>query len=468
MNRKVENPRLISIVAFSFLFTHILSFLFQGQSFFALIDLQGIESLDYILITIVMHFLGLLSCSFWVKTLKVAKNTMLSSMGLTFIAAYPFFLNPSYWWMLALVISGYASGCAVASWGYFLKAYTPKNERLKSCADVLIYSNLLMITVNIIAVNISAYLGLTISMLCLVIGMGFLYILPTEVNAEDLSNKTDQKNYQSIRKPLLLLSLFIFIITINSGLMYQVINPAFEHLQGLVTWYWAVPYIVALIIMRNLPAKVQRANILYAAMLMMVGAFISFILLGRNSSDYLVVNTMMLGACGVFDLFWWSILGEMLEHTENPAQVFGQGLAANVAGVLCGIIIGIIITAIKLPGAELTVIALTVVCITLVLLPSLNQQLILVLRNHTYLNLFHNMNVNQQTAILDQTEALTPLTVREKEVLQLILSGKSNREIAASLFISENTVKTHARNIFSKYDVTSRVELISNLLRQSK
>lgn len=468
MNRILKNPRLISIVAFSFLFTHLLSFLFQGQTFYALIDLQGIKGLDYILITILVHFLGLISCGFWAKTLRAAKKTMLSSMALCFIAAGPFFLNPSPWWMLGLVISGYSSGCAVASWGYFLKAYTPKNERLKSCADVLIYSNLLMITVNIIAVNVSAYLGLSFSLLFLLVGMVFLYILPTKVNTEGSREKTVNQTYSSIQKPLLLLSLFIFIITINSGLMYQVINPAFEHLQGLVTWYWAVPYITALIIMRNLSAQVQRANILYAAMLMMVGAFISFMLLGRGSSDYLVINTMMLAACGVFDLFWWSILGEMLEHTDNPARIFGQGLAANVAGVLCGIILGMTITAIRLPGAELTVIALTVVCLTLVLLPPLNQQLILLLRNHTYLTAFHNMNENQQTAILDQTEALTPLTVREQEVLQLILSGKSNREIAASLFISENTVKTHARNIFSKYDVASRAELISNLLRQSK
>ena len=44
----------------------------------------------------------------------------------------------------------------------------------------------------------------------------------------------------------------------------------------------------------------------------------------------------MLGACGIFDLFWWSILGEMLDYSDNPAQPFGIGLSANVFGVLCG------------------------------------------------------------------------------------------------------------------------------------
>jgi DNA-binding NarL/FixJ family response regulator len=75
------------------------------------------------------------------------------------------------------------------------------------------------------------------------------------------------------------------------------------------------------------------------------------------------------------------------------------------------------------------------------------------------------MSQSQQTDIIHKIKTLDPLTAREQEVLTLILSGKSNREIAGALLISESTVKTHARNIFSKYDVASRAELISTLLK---
>jgi DNA-binding NarL/FixJ family response regulator len=44
----------------------------------------------------------------------------------------------------------------------------------------------------------------------------------------------------------------------------------------------------------------------------------------------------------------------------------------------------------------------------------------------------------------------TDLTPREAEVLRLIAAGKSNREIARTLFISEATVKTHVNRIFAK------------------
>ena len=50
------------------------------------------------------------------------------------------------------------------------------------------------------------------------------------------------------------------------------------------------------------------------------------------------------------------------------------------------------------------------------------------------------------------------LTPREREVLQLVARGQSNREIAASLYISENTVKNHIRNILEKLQMKSRME----------
>lgn len=49
-----------------------------------------------------------------------------------------------------------------------------------------------------------------------------------------------------------------------------------------------------------------------------------------------------------------------------------------------------------------------------------------------------------------------PLTQREKEVLQLIFLGMSNREIAHVLFLSPKTVENHVNHILNKLDVSSR------------
>ncbi|HEX4457702.1 MAG TPA: response regulator transcription factor, partial [Polyangia bacterium] len=53
-----------------------------------------------------------------------------------------------------------------------------------------------------------------------------------------------------------------------------------------------------------------------------------------------------------------------------------------------------------------------------------------------------------------------PLTEREREVLSLLAEGVSNRDIGGAIFISENTVKYHLKNIYSKLAVTGRVQAI--------
>lgn len=351
----------------------------------------------------------------------------------------------------------------MAAWGQFLKSCTPKNERIKTCADVLIYSNLLMILINLSAVHRSPFWGLGLSIAVLLLAGVFTALLPVSGDQPTGTSQTSMSH--NLRTPMLYLILFVVIITINSGLMYQVFNPAFQHLTWLTSWYWAVPYIVALIIMRNLPGKVKRSYFLYVGMAMIMVSFIAFMLLDRSAASYLAVDTLMLGACGIFDLFWWSIIGEMLDYTDNPVKIFGIGLSANVFGVLLGGLLGSSITLLNISSANVAVIALTVICITLAILPLLNRQLVRLLSNHTYLLAFASMEEKQQKNIVDTAPVLNPLTDREQDVLRLILGGKTNKAIAAELFISENTVKTHVKNIYSKYNVSSRAEIISTLLK---
>jgi len=59
------------------------------------------------------------------------------------------------------------------------------------------------------------------------------------------------------------------------------------------------------------------------------------------------------------------------------------------------------------------------------------------------------------------------LSSRELEVLQLMAEGCSNGEIAARLFVSLNTVKTHTSNLFAKMDVKRRTQAIELAKRMS-
>lgn len=56
------------------------------------------------------------------------------------------------------------------------------------------------------------------------------------------------------------------------------------------------------------------------------------------------------------------------------------------------------------------------------------------------------------------------LSKREHEVLMLIAKGLSNKEIATTLFLSTNTIKTHSSNLFAKLDVKRRTQAVQKAL----
>ena len=55
------------------------------------------------------------------------------------------------------------------------------------------------------------------------------------------------------------------------------------------------------------------------------------------------------------------------------------------------------------------------------------------------------------------------ITKREQEIIEALLHGKSNKELAEALFVSEKTIETHLANIYRKVGVKNRLELFSRL-----
>lgn len=459
--------RVRSVLPLAFFFAYVLAFVFEGPAFYSMMGYYQVDPIGLVMTAVAGEFIGLLSGGFLVKSALGAKRMMLAGMVVCLAFTSVFFFPPTWLWFVAMVVCAVVSGWVNSAWGYCLKAFTPSGQRIKTCADVLIYSNMLMIAVNMTTIYVSPFAGLGFALALIAIALVCTATLPV---SEEVSNaKADgparAKPAISLAAPMATLVVFVTVITVNSGLMYQMIVPSFAHLTELASWYWAVPYIIALYVMRNLPAKAKRSNALYLGMGMIMASFVFFMALDRSAGSYLVVDTLMLGACGIFDLFWWSILAEMMDGDDRPARIFGIGLSANVFGILVGNLLALVMDALMLPTSSVTIVALSVVCITLMLLPPLNQRLSMLLKNHAYLTVFSAIPTEQQREHVIEVPLYEPLTPREQDVLMLVLNGKSNKAIAKELSVSENTVKTHVRNIYAKYQAGSRAELISMLLR---
>lgn len=61
---------------------------------------------------------------------------------------------------------------------------------------------------------------------------------------------------------------------------------------------------------------------------------------------------------------------------------------------------------------------------------------------------------------------MTHFTARELEVLDLLVDGYSNKDIARELVISIHTTKAHVSSIYKKYGVTNRVQAVSKTLER--
>ncbi|GLX67144.1 response regulator [Paenibacillus glycanilyticus] len=65
----------------------------------------------------------------------------------------------------------------------------------------------------------------------------------------------------------------------------------------------------------------------------------------------------------------------------------------------------------------------------------------------------------QPGLVSDSTAMTTPLTSREKDILERVVTGESNKEIAVTFGLSEHTVKNHLKNILQKLHLDNRVQL---------
>ena len=78
------------------------------------------------------------------------------------------------------------------------------------------------------------------------------------------------------------------------------------------------------------------------------------------------------------------------------------------------------------------------------------------------------LNLENETAMATEkikSDYTSLLTKRETEIMHFIARGYSNKQIAAQLFISEETVKKHLKNIFCKLQVSNRVSAVMKVHR---
>lgn len=101
------------------------------------------------------------------------------------------------------------------------------------------------------------------------------------------------------------------------------------------------------------------------------------------------------------------------------------------------------------------------------LLTSLSMNLLLLVNFGWFVREYFGPQTSDTGLNVDRICAEFRFSTREREIIEMILKGKSNKEIERELFISPHTVKNHIYHIFQKAGIKSRGQLVSMILQNS-
>ena len=183
-------------------------------------------------------------------------------------------------------------------------------------------------------------------------------------------------------------------------------------------------------------------------------------LLALSSLDF---GTAAVGSGFIcFEILTWMVITESSKRSgTNPQRIAASVWASLYFGAVAGLLLGTFIN--NRGGLSTNVGATASLVLAYVVLMAFVFNY-----NRSFLDLFAPAPDNKQPgAILaEKGEAFAQmcgLTEREREILLILISGRSAKFIAKELVISDNTVKTHIKNIYRKAEVTSKDQLLDKV-----
>ena len=165
-----------------------------------------------------------------------------------------------------------------------------------------------------------------------------------------------------------------------------------------------------------------------------------------------------MAALGIFDMFLWVALSNFIVRHNEPVKIWAYGLSVNLLGILIGGISGNIISA-NDQFVDISSIAIVSVFILVIILPFLLSSF----NKLEKIDKIQSTENNFKIMNFDNVKDRFKLTEREIEVISLVVKGYTYRAIAEELNITDNTVKFHSKNIYSKIGVNSKMKLIEEL-----
>lgn len=396
------------------------------------------------------------------RSTSIGLFSIISSVGFTVIALTGFEVAPLWLFWIGALLVGIGSAIPVlAYWEMLMLAGAEK--ACKSMCASLILGALLYFGVAAIGSTIPVAASVFAAICPLA---SFLLQLKSWRDTPKRVNAHEIEVGQLKIPPMLPIALFVYGIAF--GIVFAM-NSRIEvptYLELITNAVFIA--ILSLIIMVNvLYSKSFRIDKIYRLVLPLLGTgFILFPLIGAGSS--ILSSGIVLAGYACSRIFAATVFSDIT--SRRPAPMLGTAAVASIAdagGIALGSLLGWFLLTVT--GMEATILQNTALIITGIL--TLTTIFLLTESGVSSLWGALKANDNKQETSPDKEKLLTMridevasefgLTPREKEVFFSLVQGKSSSEIAKEFFLSESTVLTHIKRIYSKLDVHSRIELVN-------
>ena len=435
----------------------LLSFPYNGPVLKHLVSVHDLPIASFSLTYTVTPVVFLILFSFFRIKEKYAKRMMTWSIIACLLGTLIMFTAYPSFWYPALAVMGISSVLHIIGWSYFYTMEIPIAKKMPVMALVIIIGNVIYYFINILHDQISTSFLLVIMLALL--GGSYWAATKTDVK-EKIAVQLEREPFPV--KLTFVLCLFLFAINLNGGLTFHTIYPSFDQLFiEYFTYYGILPYIITLAIMYFYGSKISGMLPVFLGTSFLGLAYLSFGLIGDNWYSYFITETFMQSGWALLDLTLWTLFGLVASIYGRPLKICGYAFLANLFAVFAGGLLGVRIL-VQLDDYYLisAAFAIAIIFISLIIVPGLSEAIEKDLRSKLVKTTLQNKPLEENISLsvnLPQKELLTP---REREITELLLQGYTNKQIADMLHISENTMKTHTRNIYSKLNVANKRELL--------